>query len=287
MKQIGQPNMIRDASPRESCPNCGEPLSGRYCHRCGAKMVERDELTLRHFTKEVVGELFDIEHSKLFRTIRALLLKPGLLSAEYFAGRKDRYLTPFRLFLVFFTLSFFAYTVYKPISVYDFGHVLEMDTSGLLAPSVRRLAEQKRMDVETFVGRVNEKWQNYITLMPFLIAILFAMVLKVLYWTTGRHFVEHFVFALHFSSFALLLTLILWPVYFFIGLQMGAAYYVIFALTMFIWLAYLFRALQTFYLQRRGEALLMSFVLCALYYGINVAFVGVTFAIALSRIMFT
>jgi hypothetical protein len=270
---------------RAVCPNCGEPLVGRFCHSCGAKTVERDELTLKSFAGEFVHELVDLEHSKVFQTLAALLFKPGFLSAEYFAGRKSRYLSPLRLFLLFFALSFFAYTVYKPVSVYDLGHIVELDTTGQLAPSLNRLAAHKRMEVNEFIERVNEVWQNYLSLTPILIAVLLAAVLKIFYLPTGRYFVEHFVFSLHYSSFSLLLTLIMWPVYFFIGLKAEGIYWVIFFLTVLTWVTYLFFALKTFYRQRTGEALLMSFIVCAVYYGINIAFVALTFTVALGRII--
>ncbi|MGI9167763.1 MAG: DUF3667 domain-containing protein [Pyrinomonadaceae bacterium] len=38
-----------------------------------------------------------IEHSKLWKTFSALVFRPGLLTNEYLAGRKSRYLTPLKV----------------------------------------------------------------------------------------------------------------------------------------------------------------------------------------------
>ena len=48
---------------------------------------------------EITGDLFDLD-SRIWRTLVALLFRPGHLSAEFIAGRRARYLPPLRLYLV-------------------------------------------------------------------------------------------------------------------------------------------------------------------------------------------
>src|SRR5438067_10513117 len=102
-----------------SCPNCGEALVGDYCHRCGEKHLEGRDLSVRHFLHEAAQELTSVEHSKLFHTLLALLVRPGLLTNEWIAGRRKRYLKPLNLCLGVFAVSLFAYSVYRPVSMYD------------------------------------------------------------------------------------------------------------------------------------------------------------------------
>lgn len=59
--------------PELPCPSCLETLVGEFCHRCGEKSRGSRDLSLRHFAAEAAGELTSIEHSKLWRTLRALL----------------------------------------------------------------------------------------------------------------------------------------------------------------------------------------------------------------------
>jgi hypothetical protein len=86
------------------CANCGAPLEGEYCTRCGQRH-EPHVHSLTHFA----GEAFEsITHadSRLWRTLWFLLSKPGVLTREFFAGRRVRYLPPFRLYLVISLVCF-------------------------------------------------------------------------------------------------------------------------------------------------------------------------------------
>jgi hypothetical protein len=89
------------ADPAESnCRNCGTPLQGDFCYNCGQK-----ESTCDHDFLDLAGDLF-VWDSRFWRTLIALLIKPGFLTAEYIAGRKARYMPPLRLYLV---ISFFMF----------------------------------------------------------------------------------------------------------------------------------------------------------------------------------
>jgi hypothetical protein len=86
------------------CANCGQPLAGEYCAACGQRH-EPHVHTVAHFA----GEAFEsISHadSRVWRTLLYLLTKPGFLTREFFAGRRVRYLPPFRLYLVISVLFF-------------------------------------------------------------------------------------------------------------------------------------------------------------------------------------
>lgn len=95
-------------SPAETlhqrCKNCEAPLHGPFCAACGQEA---------HGSARSLGTLFhDALHSlthldgRLWRTLRALVLRPGLLTVEYLADRRARYLPPFRLYLVISVLFF-------------------------------------------------------------------------------------------------------------------------------------------------------------------------------------
>lgn len=92
-------------APRR-CENCGVPLLGDHCHACG----QPTKGLVRHFSS-VMGDFLDTVFnidSRVLRTLGPLLVRPGWLSLEYFAGRRVRYVTPMRLFLFLSLLAFFA-----------------------------------------------------------------------------------------------------------------------------------------------------------------------------------
>lgn len=52
-----------------------------------------------HFMQDLVRVLFELD-GRAYRTVGYLLTKPGFLTREYFAGRRQSYTPPLRLFLV-------------------------------------------------------------------------------------------------------------------------------------------------------------------------------------------
>ena len=80
------------------CDNCGAPLRGAYCSQCGQRH-EPHVHSLGHFASEAFESITHAD-SRLWRTLWYLLSKPGLLTREFFAGRRVSYLPPFRLYLV-------------------------------------------------------------------------------------------------------------------------------------------------------------------------------------------
>jgi Protein of unknown function (DUF3667) len=95
------------------CPNCGAMRDGAFCGRCGQKAASLNP-SFREFLHELFHELAHFD-GKIVRSTRFLLAKPGFLSQEYFAGRRARYISPIRLYLVF-SILYFAVVTFAPSS---------------------------------------------------------------------------------------------------------------------------------------------------------------------------
>ena len=255
-----------DTAAAGACPECGTALVGEFCHGCGEKRPESRDLSLRHFFSEAAQELTSVEHSKLYHTLRALLLRPGFLTGEWVAGRRRRYLKPLNLCLGVLALYLFAFSVYKPVSIYDLEVLLRQSGNPAAVKPYEKLAAKKHMELSEFLDRATEKWQHYMSFAPLPLAGAFALVLQVVFLFTRRYFVEHLVFSMHFLSFTTLTTLMLWPVYLFIGIKLGGVNYVVMALKWLLDITYVFFAVRAFYGLRPGRTLLASLLLVAGYF---------------------
>ena len=103
------------------CENCAETLTGQYCWNCGQR-AEHPVHSLWHFISEAAEDLTHAD-SRLWRTLGALLFKPGFLTTEFLAGRRVRYLPPIRLYLVMSVVLFLFLSI-------NTGHV-NVQTKGL------------------------------------------------------------------------------------------------------------------------------------------------------------
>lgn len=95
---------LAPASQRR-CGNCLGAVSGQYCAHCG----QRHKSARRHF-RQLASDFFnDVLNldTKLLNTLKPLLFKPGFLSTEYFADRRMRYVSPFKLYVILSIVAFF------------------------------------------------------------------------------------------------------------------------------------------------------------------------------------
>jgi hypothetical protein len=88
------------------CANCGASMQGEFCHECG-QSIHSVLKPMHHMVEETVETVLHID-SRIVHTLPPLFLKPGFLTLEYFAGRRMRYIAPFRLMFVLCLLSFFV-----------------------------------------------------------------------------------------------------------------------------------------------------------------------------------
>jgi hypothetical protein len=103
--QAQAPEQVTVPAPVVYCANCGAVLAGKFCHDCG-QSVKSVVRPVSHMLEDTMDILFHVDE-RIVHTLPALYLKPGYLTLEYFAGRRVRYIAPFRLMFVLCLLAFF------------------------------------------------------------------------------------------------------------------------------------------------------------------------------------
>ncbi len=88
------------------CRNCGAVAPGNYCSNCG-QSTDVHVPSLAEFLHEFVSHHIAIEGT-LVASVKRLLLSPGGLTLDYYAGRRARYVAPLRLYLTFNVIFFLA-----------------------------------------------------------------------------------------------------------------------------------------------------------------------------------
>ena len=89
-----------------TCPNCGRGRPESFCAHCGQS--DRDYArALRSVAGEFLRETFELD-SRLFRTLKLLMFRPGSLTREFSRNRRAGFVSPVRLYIfasfVFFLL---------------------------------------------------------------------------------------------------------------------------------------------------------------------------------------
>jgi hypothetical protein len=218
----------------DTCTNCGATLAGEFCHVCGQKRFVESDRRFSHLIRQFLASATDLD-GRVWRTLRALLFQPGLLSREYFDGRRARWISPVSLFLALSVVYFVA-----PLR----GGDLTLQFSQQVPGPIRELAktpDEKLSDVQlASTGQAHSRWTTawidkrvherdaaaraasrgsggysyhdyrlaydakaddvskalVILHVPFA-----ALALMLLFAGQHRYFAEHFVVALHFFAF--------------------------------------------------------------------------------------
>ncbi|MCH8961932.1 MAG: DUF3667 domain-containing protein [Bacteroidetes bacterium] len=202
------PDETKQASLR--CPTCGATAIGTYCHQCGEKVGRGNDPSLWHFVREAAAALTNTDN-KLFRSFRALVLKPGRLTTAYMAGRRVPYLPPFRLFLVanvlfFLTVSItgqgpFTTRLRTHIESGNFFHRARAER--MVTSHLETTGTSFEVYEEVFNRRVNTLSKTLVLVM----IPLFALLMKGVFIRRRRaYFVKHLVFSFHFYAYLMLLV---------------------------------------------------------------------------------
>ena len=188
-----------------TCKNCGQVFQGRFCNRCGEKVIDRED---RSFSKmaESILNAFTFLEGKFWRSFKMMLASPGQLSANIRDGVQVPYM---KLVGLFFVANFF-YFLFPVFDSYNSTLYTQMNslTLGNHSMRVTQVVEehlrQKNISFEEFAREYTDKSTNLSKLFIVVLVFALAFVLFVLNFSRGNYFFEHVLFAFEFYSFQLL-----------------------------------------------------------------------------------
>lgn len=223
------------------CLNCGTPLQGVYCHRCGQKDQNR-RLPLKALLHDVMHDLWHVDH-KILESLWLLLRRPGLLAEEYLAGRRVRHVPPFRLYVIASFALFMAFSFVKVgnargAAATPASTSAEASTTAPVTAPAGAQAAAEAADMEEVAARRKEKkskrpaWAEHLKVRAkevqkdperfyraflsnlskslFVLMPLFAGLLMLLHLRRNQSFfVDHMVVALHHHVVCFLAILLL------------------------------------------------------------------------------
>jgi hypothetical protein len=170
------------------CRNCHAWLWGDYCARCGQKVAALNP-ALGDLVHDVIHEFLHVD-GKIFRTVRWLLTRTGFLTREYFQGRRARYVSPIRLYLIFSVIFFATSALIDTEPVFGPDEEVEVGQLG-------RLLGLGDMSAERANELANEAATHWMPRAMFLLVPLCAGLVHLVTRKTGKNYPQHLYFALH------------------------------------------------------------------------------------------
>ena len=198
---------------KNTCINCKSKLKGPYCYQCGEKIVTEKDFTIKKLLEQTV-DVFTHLDSKIFSTLKFLLLKPGKLSEDYVAGLRKPFMKPFQIFFltnILFFLLLSNVDIFRIPSAYLFNEINHWGYN------VTKIVEQKIIETNKTKNEIALVYdlKSAILAKTYVITFipLLSFVFALLFIRKKLQIGKHIVFATHLFSF-LILILILWLLFF-------------------------------------------------------------------------
>jgi hypothetical protein len=163
------------------------------------------DFSLRHFFLETLPhEVLDID-GKFLRTLRLLLLRPGMLASEYVVGRRQRYVGPLRFYVI-------AFLLHATLAALLAGHGPSLserirDPTQLLAPLAASRPGVNWNDPELRAS-LDERGRWFAEIGTMLIFLGIAALQKLVFFRSGRRYLEHVALSLNIVSFYIVVLLL-------------------------------------------------------------------------------
>jgi hypothetical protein len=199
--------------PASACANCGDALAGEYCSRCGQRALDLHR-PFSALVSDAVGDLLNLD-TRLIRTLRPLMARPGAVAKSYIAGRRASHVPPLKSYLIAALIFFSLFTVFPsdaPVSVVVQGSPEEAAAKGrggvsFSLPARIGYFDQWYQAARTRAMKDPQRFASiYYANIPrafFVFLPLFALFLELLYRKQG-YVVDHLVFALYYHAFVFL-----------------------------------------------------------------------------------
>jgi hypothetical protein len=193
-------------------------LEGPYCSRCGQQVIDLHR-PFRQLLQEVIDDALSLD-TRLLRTLRPLLFRPGVVIRDYLAGHRVAQVPPLRTYLISALVFFGLFSIFPNRAKVDVFTTGEPRPTGgtrvtwelpahmpIHDAGYQRLVARAKANPEAFVGAVGSAVPRAF----FLFLPIFAVLLKLFYRREG-YFVDHLVFSLYYHAFVFLVLLALFLV---------------------------------------------------------------------------
>lgn len=207
---FGKPAPEFDEQLARVCKTCSNEFSGRFCNRCGEKVLEPHERSIKFFLNSVFNAFTFIE-GKFWSTFKLVFLKPGKYSGQFAEGIRQPFMRPVAFFFVanviYFLFPLFINTFATPLHNQRTMQVYGSYVNGIV---LERL-EKDKISIEDFEVRYNAEAVNWAKSLLVLVIPIFAGFISIVNFSRNKFFSDHLLFSAEFNAYMLFCNMIILP----------------------------------------------------------------------------
>ncbi|MGB1205995.1 MAG: DUF3667 domain-containing protein [Chitinophagales bacterium] len=187
------------------CLNCETEFEGNFCSNCGEKVITDKDFSLFQLLGKMFNNLLNFD-SKTLRTLYFFALRPGHLTVSYIKGIRKPYISPFQIFVltnIFFFLFLSEIDILRTPAKWYF---MAENNNGSVLQTVNEMAAIRDI-TKAEVAVLYDKQSNFLSKsLLFLLLPFVAGFVALLNFRKRILLGKHFIFAVHYFSFMLLMS---------------------------------------------------------------------------------
>lgn len=189
------------------CKTCQNNFEGSFCNSCGEKVIHHDDRKLKYFLGELINAI-TFADNKLWRTLKNIVVSPGLYSLNFVEGKRKSYMKPISLFflanLIYFLIpSFNTFNSNLYYQMNGFWH------SDIVSNMINQEVASGNIELKSYSEIYNQKTEELSKLLLIIMAGLLAIFFYPIHIGSKKNlFADHLVMGIESMVFILLFCII-------------------------------------------------------------------------------
>lgn len=218
MKWFARKKDVFDFELVRTCLSCEGTFQGKFCNRCGEKVVEPYDRSIKSFADNLLNALTFID-GKFYRSLKTLLLTPGRMSADIAIGRRQPYMKP----VAFFFVGNFIYFLMPMLQTFDtplYWQIHGTPYSAYANDVVGSYLQKSNLSMEAFTEKYAASSTNWAKIILIVLALLAFPFVVLINFTKRNYLSDHFLFSLEYSAYLIFVPTILYSLVLLAGLKL-------------------------------------------------------------------
>lgn len=192
-----------------TCKNCGNQFEGKFCNQCGEKVFTVKDKNIFFFFEQFFHFITHFEGT-FFTTLKAIITKPGQLSADFCDGIRKKYFKPASFFLIL-VIFYLLFPMFSGLNMPLEGHRGQIYKGYVNDKANTYLTTHPDVTIDMLSQKFSSKSEKTSKLLLFLIIPFTAIPL----WIAGRKkrplFYDALCLATEANSFFLFFAFLIMP----------------------------------------------------------------------------
>lgn len=193
-----------DYAAGRTCKNCNNSFQGKFCNRCGEKVVDVADRSFAKMAESLLNAFTFLE-GKFWRSFKLIITQPGQLSHNIRNGIQVPYMKLVGLFFVA-NFFYFLFPVFDTFNATLYTQYYQQYHSPIVQSLVNARIKANQIDIKEFANQYNAHSGNLAKLLLVVLVFIFTLPLSIVNYSKKNFYFDHLQISFEFHAFQILLS---------------------------------------------------------------------------------